>query len=103
MATFENTDESFDYIDLVNEKPLTWFDVSAIGTGEMLFTAGWAWIVFIASAYGIKWTLIGFVGGAVVIHAAWWLYSEMITAVPEPGCFSPTRGSLGCSRSARRT
>lgn len=85
MATFENTDESFDDIDLVNEKPLTWFDVSAIGTGEMLFTAGWAWIVFIASAYGIKWTLIGFVGGAVVIHAAWWLYREMITAVPEPG------------------
>lgn len=74
-----------DDVELVNEKPLTWFDVSAIGTGEMLFTAGWAWIVFIASSYGLMWTLIGFVGGAIVIHLAWWLYREMITAVPEPG------------------
>ncbi len=56
-----------------------------MGTGEMLFTAGWAWIVFIASFYGIKWTIIGFIGGAIVINAAWWLYREMITAVPEPG------------------
>ena len=55
--------DDFDDLELVNEKPLTWFDVSAIGTGEMLFTAGWAWIVFIASSYGIKWTLIGFFGG----------------------------------------
>lgn len=74
-----------DDVQLVNEKPLTWFDVSAIGTGEMLFSAGWAWIVFIASAYGIKWTILGFIGGAIVIHLAWWLYREMITAVPEPG------------------
>jgi amino acid transporter len=74
-----------DDIELVNEKPLSWFDVSAIGTGEMLFTAGWAWIVFIAGSYGIKWALLGFVGGVIVIHTAWWLYREMITAVPEPG------------------
>lgn len=85
MATGQDLNEDFDDITLVNEKPLTWFDVSAIGTGEMLFTAGWAWIVFMASLFGIKWTLIGFVGGAIVIHAAWWLYREMITAVPEPG------------------
>lgn len=78
-------DAAFDDVELVNEKPLSWFDVSAIGTGEMLFTAGWAWIVFIASSYGIMWTLIGFVGGVIVIHTAWWLYREMITAVPEPG------------------
>ena len=78
-------DDDFDDINLVNEKPLTWFDVSAIGTGEMLFTAGWAWIVFIASSYGIQWTLLGFFGGVLVIHTAWWLYREMITAVPEPG------------------
>jgi amino acid transporter len=77
--------DDFDDIKLVNEKPLTWFDVSAIGTGEMLFTAGWAWIVFIASSYGIQWTLIGFFGGVLVIHTAWWLYREMITAIPEPG------------------
>jgi amino acid transporter len=74
-----------DDLELVNEKPLSWFDVSAIGTGEMLFTAGWAWIVFIAGSYGIKWSIIGFVAGALVIHCAWWLYREMITAVPEPG------------------
>lgn len=74
-----------DDLDLVDEKPLSWFDVSAMGTGEMLFTAGWAWIVYIASSYGIKWTIIGFIGGAVVINIAWWLYREMITAVPEPG------------------
>jgi amino acid transporter len=74
-----------DDIELVNEKALTWFDVSCIGTGEMLFTGGWAWIVFIASQYGLKWSIIGFLEGAVVIHAAWWLYREMITAVPEPG------------------
>lgn len=78
-------DDLTDDIGLVDEKPLSWFDVSAIGTGEMLFTAGWAWIVFVASSYGIKWTLIGFVAGAIVIHCAWWLYREMITAVPEPG------------------
>jgi amino acid transporter len=78
-------DDFDDDIGLVNEKPLSWFDVSAIGTGEMLFTAGWAWIVFIAFSYGVKWTLIGFVAGAIVIHCAWWLYREMITAVPEPG------------------
>ena len=77
--------DDLDDVELVNEKPLSWFDVSAIGTGEMLFTAGWAWIVFIASSYGIKWTLIGFFGGAIVIHIAWWLYREMISAVPEPG------------------
>ena len=89
MSTNEKANASaiddLDDIELVNEKPLSWFDVSAIGTGEMLFTAGWAWIVFIASSYGIKWTLIGFVGGIVVIHTAWWLYREMISAIPEPG------------------
>lgn len=78
-------DDSGGDIDLVDEKPLNWFDVSAMGTGEMLFTAGWAWIVFIASSYGIKWTIIGFVLGAIVINLAWWLYREMITAAPEPG------------------
>jgi amino acid transporter len=77
-------DESDD-IELVGEKPLNWFDVSAIGTGEMLFSAGWAWIVLIASLYGIQWTIIGFFGGLIVILCAWWLYREMITAVPEPG------------------
>lgn len=70
---------------IVGEKPLSWFDVSAIGTGEMVFSAGWAWIVFIASLHGIMWALIGFGGGVLVILAAWWLYREMITAVPEPG------------------
>jgi amino acid transporter len=78
-------DGQFDDLELVDEKPLSWFDVSAMGTGEMLFTAGWAWIVYIASSYGIKWTIIGFVAGALVINIAWWLYREMITAVPEPG------------------
>jgi amino acid transporter len=86
MSTREDAfDDQFDDIELVNEKPLTWFDVSAMGTGEMLFTAGWAWIVFIASFYGLKWTIIGFFGGAIVIILTWWLYREMITAVPEPG------------------
>jgi L-asparagine transporter-like permease len=81
----DDFDASGDDIKLVNEKALNWFDVSAIGTGEMLFTAGFAWIVYIASLYGIKWTIVGFVEGLVVIHCAWWLYREMITAVPEPG------------------
>ncbi|GAA1142247.1 APC family permease [Nocardioides aquiterrae] len=85
MATDETFNEDYDDIELVGDKPLTWFDVSAMGTGEMLFTAGWAWIVFIASFYGVKWTLIGFVAGAVVVFIAWWLYREMVTAVPEPG------------------
>src|ERR1700749_5361709 len=84
-TTRSEFDESGDDIKLVNEKALTWFDVSAIGTGEMLFTAGWAWIVFIASSYGIMWTLFGFFGGVLVIHTAWWLYREMITSLPEPG------------------
>ena len=96
-------DDDFGDIELVNEKPLTWFDVSAIGTGEMLFTAGWAWIVFIASSYGIMWTLIGFFGGVVVIHTAWWLYREMITAVPEPGSLQSYAREAGCSPSAPRT
>ena len=74
-----------DDIVLVDEKALTWFDVSAIGTGEMLFTGGWAWIMLIAVVYGIKWTFIGFCLGAMIINLVWWLYREMITAVPEPG------------------
>ena len=78
-------DAAGDDIELVDEKALNWFDVSAIGTGEMLFTAGWAWIMYIGSLYGIKWSLIGFVLGALVINMSWWLYREMITAVPEPG------------------
>jgi amino acid transporter len=82
LADFDATGDD---IELVNEKALTWFDVSAIGTGEMLFTAGWAWIMYVAASYGTKWLLIGFVGGAAIIHLAWWLYREMITAVPEPG------------------
>ncbi len=85
MTTEFSLDDAGDDIELVNEKALTWFDVSAIGTGEMLFTAGWAWIMYIASSYGTKWMLIGFAGGALVIHCAWWLYREMVTAVPEPG------------------
>ena len=85
-----SSDQTFDSdgladIEIADEKPLNWFDVSAMGTGEMLFTAGWAWIVYIGSLYGTKWTLIAFVGGALVIGMAWWLYREMITAVPEPG------------------
>ncbi len=84
-SSLDDFDNSGDDIQLVNEKALNWFDVSCIGTGEMLFTAGFAWIVYIASLYGIKWTIVGFCGGAVVIHCAWWLYREMITAVPEPG------------------
>ncbi len=78
-------DDYNDDAEILDEKALNWFDVSAIGTGEMLFTAGWAWIMYIASLYGIKWTLIGFAEGALVINCAWWLYREMITAVPEPG------------------
>jgi amino acid transporter len=86
MSTSDDlSEDGLDDIELVDEKPLSWFDVSAIGTGEMLFTAGWAWIVFIAASYGILWSILGFVGGAIVIHTAWWLYREMITAVPEPG------------------
>lgn len=86
MSTSDDlSEDDLDDIELVDEKPLSWFDVSAIGTGEMLFTAGWAWIVFIAASYGILWSILGFVGGAIVIHTAWWLYREMITAVPEPG------------------
>lgn len=81
----ELSEDGLDDIELVDEKPLSWFDVSAIGTGEMLFTAGWAWIVFIAASYGVLWSILGFIGGAIVIHTAWWLYREMITAVPEPG------------------
>jgi amino acid transporter len=86
MSTSDDlSEDGLDDIELVDEKPLSWFDVSAIGTGEMLFTAGWAWIVFIAASYGILWSILGFIGGAIVIHTAWWLYREMITAVPEPG------------------
>ncbi|MGD9988232.1 MAG: amino acid permease, partial [Pseudonocardia sp.] len=62
------SEDGLDDIELVDEKPLSWFDVSAIGTGEMLFTAGWAWIVFIASSFGILWSILGFVGGVVIIH-----------------------------------
>ena len=90
MTKYENSggaelEMAGDDIELVDEKALNWFDVSAIGTGEMLFTAGWAWIIYIGSLFGIKWTLIGFALGAVVINLSWWLYREMITAVPEPG------------------
>jgi amino acid transporter len=84
-ASLDDFDASGDDIVLVNEKALNWFDVSAIGTGEMLFTAAWSWIMYIGSLYGIKWTLIGFAEGALIINMAWWLYREMITAVPEPG------------------
>jgi amino acid transporter len=72
-------------VELVGEKKLTWFDVSAIGSGEMIYAASWAWIIFIASLYGLKWTLLGFIAGVVLITFAWLLYREMITAVPEPG------------------
>jgi amino acid transporter len=88
--TTNNSDMDHDADDgivLVNEKPLNWFDVSAIGTGEMLGTLGWGWIAFIGASFGTKWTLIGFAEGALVVTAAWWLYREMITAVPEPGTF----------------
>ena len=89
QADFHVPDDDFDAsgddIELVNEKALNWFDVSAIGTGEMLFTAAWAWIMYIGSLYGIKWTMIGFGEGALIINLAWWMYREMITAVPEPG------------------
>lgn len=74
-----------DDLKLEGERRLNWFDIASMGTGEMMFSAGWAWIVLIASSYGIKWTIVGFFGGALVIMAAWWLYREMITAVPEPG------------------
>ncbi|MFC7655704.1 hypothetical protein ACFQV8_03345 [Pseudonocardia benzenivorans] len=69
----------------------------------MLFTAGWAWIVFIASSFGILWSILGFVGGVVIIHTAWWLYREMITAVPEPGSLQSYAREAGSSRSARAT
>ncbi len=85
LSAHADLDAAGDDIELVNEKALNWFDVSAIGTGEMLFTAGWAWIMYIGSLYGIKWSFIGFVLGAIVINCSWWLYREMITAVPEPG------------------
>ena len=45
----------------------------------------WGFIVYIASVYGLKWGIVGFVIAAVVMFAAWWLYREMITAVPEAG------------------
>ena len=43
-VSLDDFDASGDDIVLVNEKALNWFDVSAIGTGEMLFTAAWSWI-----------------------------------------------------------
>jgi amino acid transporter len=88
MSSESKAFEDFSFDDdteVAGERPLTWFDVSAIGSGEMLATNIWAWIIFIALSFGIKWTLFGFVGGAVVIGCAWYLYREMVTAVPEPG------------------
>ena len=87
QASSDDLDRSFevDDIELEGEKPLNWFDIASMGTGEMLFSAGWAWIVLIASLYGIKWAIFGFFGGVAVVLCAWLLYREMITAVPEPG------------------
>jgi amino acid transporter len=96
QVSLEDFDDGADNIVVIDEKPLTWIDVSAIGTGELLFTGGWAWIMFIASSYGIKWTLIGFVGGALTINGAWWLYREMITAVPEAGSLQSFAREAGC-------
>ena len=72
-------------LELVGERKLTWFDVSAIGSGEFLAMLTWGFIVYIASIYGLKWGIIGFVIGMAVMFAAWWLYREMVTAVPEAG------------------
>lgn len=76
---------SADELELVGERKLTWFDVSAIGSGEFLAMLTWGFIVYIASVYGLKWAIVGFVIAAVLMVVAWWLYREMITAVPETG------------------
>ena len=89
MSVSENvaasSDAAFDDVELVGERRLTWFDVSTIGSGEFLAMLTWGFIVYIASVYGLKWGIVGFVIAAVVMFAAWWLYREMITAVPEAG------------------
>ena len=76
---------SHDDIELIGEKKLTWFDVSTIGSGEFLAMLTWGFIVYIASVYGLKWGLISFGLAALVVGIAWWLYREVITAVPEAG------------------
>jgi amino acid transporter len=80
-----NLSNSMPEVKVAGEKPLNWFDVAAIGSGEMITNIIYFWVILAAVIYGVKWSLIGFVGGLVVVTAAWWLYREMITAVPEPG------------------
>jgi amino acid transporter len=74
-----------DDLELIGEKRLTWFDVSAIGSGEFLAVLTWGFIVYIASLYGLKWALVAFVIGMALMLVVWRLYREMVTAVPEAG------------------
>src|SRR3954451_24460079 len=85
MTTTASDFDEFDDVELVGHRPLNWFDISTIGSGEFLAMLTWGFIVYIASIYGLKWGLIGFVLGIVVMAAVWWLYREMFTAVPEAG------------------
>lgn len=80
-----STGGATDDVELVGERKLTWFDVSTIGSGEFLAMLTWGFIIFIGSVYGLKWAIVGFVIAAAVMFVAWWLYREMITAVPEAG------------------
>ncbi|MBS1888189.1 MAG: APC family permease [Actinobacteria bacterium] len=84
MATIDEA-PAHDDIELIGEKKLTWFDVSTIGSGEFLAMLTWGFIVYIASIYGLMWGLIGFGIAAVIVLVAWWLYREIVTAVPEAG------------------
>jgi len=84
MSVIQSEVENDD-LELIGEKRLTWFDVSAIGSGEFLAMLTWGFIVYIASLYGLKWALVAFVIGMVLMFAVWRLYREMVTAVPEAG------------------
>ncbi len=71
MSVSENvaagSDAAFDDVELVGERRLTWFDVSTIGSGEFLAMLTWGFIVYIASVYGLKWGIVGFVIAAAVM------------------------------------
>lgn len=61
------------------------FDIGAIGTGEMIMNVEWVFMVLIVLEFGLGFSLAALVLAVAVMAGMYYLYRELITAVPEPG------------------
>jgi amino acid transporter len=77
--------EAMPEVEVKRHYPFGWFDVGAVGTGEMILNVEWVFMVFIVSIYGLGFSLLALGLTFLIMLGMYYIYRDMISAIPEPG------------------